>query len=283
MSDGEFDLSAYLARIGYGGAVEPSLAVLRAIVAAHSATIPFECIDVLLGRGIRLDLASLQRKLVMGGRGGYCFELNALLLAALRAIGFSAVGLLARVVRGMPGDAATSATHMIVRVNLREGTYLADVGFGNLTPTAPYRLAPDLEQTTPHETIRLVMVGPEYLLQARLGDSWENVYRISVEPRVPMDYEVANWFTASHPGSPFVSNLVIARPRAGQRCTLFNGRLSVRPMSGVAERSDLFTLDDYRTALPDHFGLTLDDNDLNELVSLMASRGDEARAHPFFS
>ena len=283
MDDDGFDISAYLARIGYSGGVEPTLPVLRAIVAAHSAVIPFENIDVLLKRPIPLDVRSLQRKLVAGGRGGYCYEQNLLLLAALRAIGFTAVGLLARVVRARPADAPTPATHMLLRVTLPEGSYLADVGYGNLTPTAPYRLDPDIEQATLHETIRLRLMGAEYLLQTRLGDSWDNVYRFSTEPRVPMDFEVANWFTSTHAGSPFVHNLVIARPGAGRRTTLYNGRLSIRTVPGSPQRRDLLTLDDYRIALPEHFGLTMSDADVTAVHALMASRDEAARAHPYFS
>ena len=79
MVDEGFGLDAYLARIGYEGPREPSLLALRGIVAAHSAAIAFENIDVLLKRDVSLDLATLQRKLVHRRRGGYCFEQNTLL------------------------------------------------------------------------------------------------------------------------------------------------------------------------------------------------------------
>ena len=87
MDDG-FDLDAYLRRIAYEGPREPSLGALRAIVAAHSTAIPFENIDVLLKRGVRLDIATLHDKLVQRRRGGYCFEQSTLLGAALRVLGF---------------------------------------------------------------------------------------------------------------------------------------------------------------------------------------------------
>ena len=85
---GTLDLDAYLRRIDYGGALEPTLPALQALHLAHATHIPFENLDILLGRSIRLDLASLQAKLVAGGRGGYCFEQNTLFTAALRALGF---------------------------------------------------------------------------------------------------------------------------------------------------------------------------------------------------
>src|SRR5450755_1322342 len=109
MNNDAFDLDAWLHRIGHTGPREPTLPVLRAIVAAHSATIPFENVDVLLGRTPKLDPASLRQKLIVEVRGGYCFELNSLLLGGLTAMGFAATGLLGRVIRGMPADASGPA------------------------------------------------------------------------------------------------------------------------------------------------------------------------------
>ena len=96
----EGDIDGYCARISYAGPREPTLAVLRAIVAGHTAAIPFENLDVLARRPIRLDLPALREKLVHHQRGGYCFEHNLLLLDVLLALGFHAGGLAARVHRG---------------------------------------------------------------------------------------------------------------------------------------------------------------------------------------
>jgi N-hydroxyarylamine O-acetyltransferase len=89
----DFRLNSYLARIGFGGTVGPDFATLAAIHAAHIHAIPFENFDPLLRRPVKLDLASVQAKLVDGRRGGYCFEQNVLLKAALEAIGFNVTGL----------------------------------------------------------------------------------------------------------------------------------------------------------------------------------------------
>jgi N-hydroxyarylamine O-acetyltransferase len=92
-----FDLAGYLRRVEYEGPLEPTGEVLRAVHLAHATHIPFENLDILMGRPIRLDLASLQAKLVHGGRGGYCFEQNSLLAAVLEEIGFPVTRLAARV------------------------------------------------------------------------------------------------------------------------------------------------------------------------------------------
>jgi N-hydroxyarylamine O-acetyltransferase len=145
MPDDLFDQDAWLGRIGYTGSRAPTLATLHGLVDAHSAAISYESIDVLLDRSPRLDLASLQRKMIAHRRGGYCFEQNMLFRGGLRSLGFDITSLQARVVRGLAIDAPRPMLHMVLQVNLPEGPYLADVGFGNLAPTAPLQLAADIE------------------------------------------------------------------------------------------------------------------------------------------
>lgn len=284
MSDDDaFDVDAWLHRIGHAGPRAPTLPTLRAVIAAHTATIPFENIDVLLGRPPKLDLPSLQRKLIASERGGYCFEQNMLLHAGLVALGFRVTRLLARVIRGMAADASGPATHMMLRVDLPEGPFLADVGYGNQTPTAPLEFRPSIEQTTPHDTMRLLPVGEELVLQVKLGPDWLNVYRISPLPRLPVDFDVANWFTATHPASPFVSNLIASRPGpGGTRQTLFNGRITIR---GPGNRVDRFMLDneaDFPDALKSRFGLVLSGDDLAAALLVLDRKGTRGALHPFF-
>ena len=90
-------VAAYFARIGYQGSLAPTLETLRALHFAHVSTIPFENLDIVLGKTISLDLGHLQAKLVTAKRGGYCFEQNALFAAALESLGFEVVRLAARV------------------------------------------------------------------------------------------------------------------------------------------------------------------------------------------
>jgi N-hydroxyarylamine O-acetyltransferase len=284
MSDDVFDVDAWLRRIGHDGPREPVLPTLRAVIAAHTATIPFENIDVLLGRPPRLDLGLLQQKMVANRRGGYCFEQNTLLQAGLLALGFRTTGLIARVIRGMDADAAGSATHMMLRVDLPEGPFLADVGFGNQTPTAPLALRPGVEQETPHERMRLWPVGEELTLQAKLGEDWQSIYRLSPHPRLSIDYEVANWFTATHPASPFVSHLIVARPGpSGTRNTLFNGRVTVRRPGDRVDRFKLDNEGEFQAALDGTFGLTLPAADLTAALEALDRKGTRSAAHPFFS
>src|SRR5712671_1318432 len=284
MSEEKFDQDTWLFRIGYSGPRTPVLETLRGLVDAHSAAISYESIDVLLDRPPKLDLGSLQRKMIAGGRGGYCFEQNMLFRGGLRSLGFDVTSLQVRVVRGLAIDAPRPMLHMVLQVNLPEGLYLADVGFGNLAPTAPLKLSADLEQDTPHEVMRFTRMGDELTLQSKLGDRWEHIYRVVLLPRVDAEYEICNWFTASHPDSPYRANLIAARPGPGRtRITLFNARLNVRHANGEVERRTLADRNEYRDVLADTFGLVLSDDDLALALDTVARKGAQGAPHPFFA
>jgi N-hydroxyarylamine O-acetyltransferase len=284
MSGHGFDQDAWLNRIGYKGSHAPTLETLHGLVAAHAAAISYESIDVLLGRPPTLDLETLQRKMIAARRGGYCFEQNFLFRAGLRSLGFDVTSLQARVVRGLQIDAPRPMLHMILQVNLPEGPYLADVGFGNLAPTAPLKLAPDLEQGTPHEIMRFIRMGDELTLQSKLGERWEHIYRVVFLARVDAEYEICNWFTASHPDSPYRSNLIAARPGPDKtRVTLFNARLNVRHANGEVERRLLTDPAEYREVLSGTFGLELSDADLALALETVAGKGAQGAPHPFFA
>jgi N-hydroxyarylamine O-acetyltransferase len=259
MADPRIDLDAYLARVGYGGPREPTLAVLRALHVLHPAAIPFENLDPLMGAPVSLSLDALQAKLVAGGRGGYCYEQNGLFKAALEALGFQVTGLAARVRWGAAEDAPLRPrSHMLLRVSLPEGPYLADVGFGGLVLTAPLRLDSPDAQATPHERFRLAPLEDGVLeLQAELGQAWRALYRFDMAPHLAPDYEPLSWFSGTHPSSPFTSSLMAARTGPEGRFTLSDTRFTARrPGLPPAERT-LATLEELKSVLREDFGLTL--------------------------
>lgn len=253
----DFDLPAYLRRIGHEGPTAPALATLRAIHRRQVAAIPFENLDPLAGRAVALDLESLQAKLVQRRRGGYCFELNALLEAALRAIGFTVTGLAARV-RWMaePASPLGPRTHMLLRVDLPQGAYLADAGFGGHLLDEPLELAAGTEQRTGAARYRLERVGDEFELAVRLAQRWETTYRFGLDPQVPADYEMASWYTSTHPQSWFTRRLLIERLTDDARYTLANTRLVERRRDGAVEERLLTGAAELGRALEEIFGLT---------------------------
>ena len=172
-------IDAYFSRIGYSGAADATLQTLRNLHALHPSAITFENIDVLLKRPIRLELHAIADKILKRGRGGYCYEQNALLMAALQTLGFAVRTVAGRIQWNM-GGLVTARNHMVLLVSLPDGEYIADVGFGGLTLTAPLKLEPDLEQETPHGWYRIVRVGGEFQLQARLDRQWVAMYQFSL-------------------------------------------------------------------------------------------------------
>src|SRR5258708_29770114 len=131
------DLDAYFRRIAYRGPPAATLATLQALHALHAESIPFENLSPLLGESVRLDPASLEAKLVRGGRGGWCFEHNLLFSHVLLALGFDVTRLAARVRWNVPAGPVPARTHMLLRVRLRQGRYHAGVAFRRLTRTPP--------------------------------------------------------------------------------------------------------------------------------------------------
>src|SRR5215470_8145097 len=212
MHEAPLNQDAWLARIGYSGSLAPTLDTLNRLILAHSQAISYETLDIMLGRPPKLDVTTLQKKMIAGKRGGYCFEQNMLFRAGLRSLGYQITSLQGRVVRGMAIDAPRPAIHMLLKVELPEGSYLADVGFGNLAPTCALLLAPQIEQDTPHEVMRFVDVGGELTLQAQLKHGWEHIYRVIPYPRYDGEYDITNWYTGTHPETPYQGNIIVARP-----------------------------------------------------------------------
>ncbi len=260
------DLDAYFRRIRYDGPRKATLQVLHDVVHAHVLTIPFENLDVLLGRSINLDAASLQKKLVLDRRGGYCFEQNGLLLLVLEAMGFEVAPLSARVKVGYPRGEITPRTHLVVRIKLEGQSYLADVGVGGLSPTAALKLELDVHQETPHETRRIVRDGDLYFHQALLGGQWEDVYQLTLEQMPLIDREVANWYTSTNPKSRFKNILMVAKAAPdGVRLTMLNDEFSVRDASGKATKTPIRNQSEMLDLLAEHFEVQLHGTDSEDL------------------
>jgi N-hydroxyarylamine O-acetyltransferase len=254
------DLDAYFARIGYTGSRLPSLTNLQAIIERHTQTIPFENLDPLLGQPVRLDPDSLQRKLVHGGRGGYCFEHNTLLREVLHALGYHVGGLAARVRWNVAESVATARTHMLLHVDLADGIYIADVGFGGLTLTSALRLEAFSPQSTPHESFRLTQAkGDGYVLQARLGNEWKALYTFDLQRQLAVDFELVNWYLSNHPQSHFVTGLMAARALPRQRLALRNNVFTRHHLHGESEPRTLATPAELREVLEGEFGIRLPD------------------------
>jgi N-hydroxyarylamine O-acetyltransferase len=257
MTSALIQLDEYFRRIHYDGPREPTLETLGAIVLAHSRSIPFENLNPLLRWPVALDPASLESKLIRNERGGYCYEQNLLLRHVLTALGFTVQGLLARVLWNVPPDVITPRSHMVLLTTIGGRRYTADVGFGTVTPTAPLLLEPASVQQTPNEYYRYVEADGEWTLEARVKEEWRRVYRFNLEPQHQVDYEVANWYTSTHPSSHFLHSLIAAKAAPGCRYTLLNDQLAIHYADGRSERRKLSNAAEIRDVLVSTFDLRL--------------------------
>jgi N-hydroxyarylamine O-acetyltransferase len=246
------DLTAYLSRIHYHGPRTPTLDTLRAIILQHTQHLPFENFDPLLRRAVRLDLPSLEHKLIASSRGGYCFEHNTLLFHALEALGFSVSRLSARVRWNQPPEAETARSHALLRVELAGASYLVDVGFGG-----PFRL-----HTSASGALEL---------RALVGADWIALYRFTLEPQFHVDYEVSNHYTSTHPSSHFLERLLMARSLPGQRLALQNNLFSIHTPGQPSQRRTLTSPAELRSVIEQDFELRLpDDPALPALLARLA-------------
>src|SRR4051812_26619728 len=236
------DLDAYFGRIGYVGPRVPTLDTLHALTLHHATTIPFENLDVLLGRGISLAPEAIFRKLVHEKRGGYCFEQNNLLLLVLRALGYRVTPIGARVRWQIPRDITPPRTHLFLRVHLPEGDWLVDVGMGAASLTGAIPLEFDRELPTPHEKRRLVREKGRLFYQLWTGTEWTDCCEFTLDEMHPIDCELANWWTSASPGSHFKGKVTVGRAGPdGTRKAIRGGEFTHRRGPEILARETVTT------------------------------------------
>lgn len=254
-----FDLDAYLRRIGYEGPRTATLDVLRELHALHPDAIAFENLDPFMGKAVNVDAASIQAKLVGSRRGGYCYEHNLLFMHALRALGFEVSGLAARVLWGRPDDALTPRSHMLLRVVIDGETWIADVGFGGLTQTAPLRLEAGTMQSTPHERFRFVSKDGYFHSQGEVDGEWRTLYRFDMAENYEGDYAVSSYYLSTNPASHFVTGLSAARAQPGRRLALRGNSFAVHTTGKPTERREIATASELTDLLESRFSIEVPD------------------------
>lgn len=261
---------AWLHRIGIDTAPPPTLATLDMLIAAHLTHLPFENLTPLVGWRVDIGLPAVFDKLVLRGRGGYCFELNTLFCAGLKALGFTVTPLAARVRWNVPDDRPTGLSHMLLRVEVAHESHVADVGFGGPTPDRALPLSVPAGADSPY---RLLPTPPEVagtgfhsydLAIADDADRWRVLYRFDLTPQPQIDYVSRNWYVSTHPDSHFTQTLVAARTEAdGTRLSLGNGSLTARSPDGTVRKTELSLTDDAGAVidlLAGRFGIRIDDD-----------------------
>jgi len=250
------DLEAYLRRVHYSGPLAPTLDLLNQLTFLHSTNIPFENLDILHGQAVSLEPEALVEKLIGRRRGGYCFEQNGLFLLVLRSLGYDARPLSARVRLQCPRNFTPPRTHLFLDVKLGGAHYFTDVGVGAASLTSSLRFELNAEQVTPHDVRRLVFEEGRYFHQIRQGPLWNDVYEFTLEEMSPIDQEVGNWYTSTHPKSHFKSRLIVAMAQPNsRRITIVDDEFGERRPDGSSRHLCLDSQADLLRVLKECFGL----------------------------
>ena len=246
--------AAYLDRIGYQGSLEPSAATLCQLHRAHLLAVPFENLDIRLGRPIALSLPMFYDKIVRNRRGGFCYELNGLFGWLLEEVGFRVTMLSARVYE--QGRFGAEFGHMVLMVDT--GEYLiADVGFGD-SFVEPLSLETQAGDQQPGCAYRLT--GPESgkRLERRLESKWAPQYVFSLTPRRLDDFTAMCQHHQTSALSHFTRKSVCSLATQTGRITLSNNRL-IAAVDGQQTEREVTAAVEYRALLRNRFGIDLDE------------------------
>lgn len=256
------NLTAYFERIGFAGSIAPTLKTLEQLHALHPAAVPFENLDNLIDRPIRLEPANVQQKLIFEKRGGYCFEQNLFFKAALETLDYK-VKVIAATILWNETDIAAAAerppTHIALLVDIAGTNYLCDVGFGGPMLTAPLKLKSDAVQETPHEPFRLLNADGVWTLELDRGGEWRPIYRFTTAEISFEEIEAMNDKVERSPR--FRDALMVARAEKGRRLMLANNRLSTLVTGESRQVKVLGTIEEMRQALSETFGIALPNSD----------------------
>lgn len=264
-------LNAYFDRIHYKGSSDATLETLMEIHRLHPKYIPFENLNPLTGKKVSLKIEDIFEKLVESKRGGYCFEQNTLFKEMLTAIGFKVSGLWGRVVWNNDSMIVPARTHMLLLLLLDGQQYIADVGFGSMTLTAPLLFSSDIVQETQHGIFRIIQKEKFYILQVLQQKEWRPIYHFYTEVLEPIDYEVANWYVSTHPNSHFTKQLIATKVDDDGRYALNNNMLTIRYDSGRKESFELPSKEEIIETLQKVFGI--DTHCVHNLAEALAAIG----------
>jgi N-hydroxyarylamine O-acetyltransferase len=248
------EIQSYLERIHYYGSLEPTLQTLRAIHEAHLLAVPFENLDIHLGREIVLDETALWAKIVEQNRGGFCYELNGLFTLLLRTLGFQ-VDMLSAAVAKENGGFGPEFDHLTLLVHLEE-EWLADVGFGD-SFRLPLRLQTALPQSQDMGNYSLEREEEFWIYQKWNSENsvWEPAYRFTLQPHVLRDFTDMCRYQQTSPESHFTQQRVCSLATRSGRITLSDQRLITTIDGKRTER--LLSDEEYQSVLAEQFGMVL--------------------------
>lgn len=246
-----FDFDAYCARINYTGSREPSLATLKGLHSGHVHSVPFENLDVFLGKPLSLRPNDLMAKIVTRKRGGYCYEVNSLFAMILQSLGFQVQCLLARVLFNL--TAVYPRSHQLLLVTVDEQPWIADVGFGSCCLREPIRLISGVVSEQGPDRFRLRKDSDSiYVLEAMPTGRWQDLYAFTLEPYLLIDYEPFNYYNSTSPEAKWTQQKVCSIPTKEGRIVAVDWEFKIHGRDGtrtVKAESD----EQYRRLLREFF------------------------------
>ncbi|SNR36686.1 arylamine N-acetyltransferase family protein [Actinomadura mexicana] len=276
------DLPAYLKRIGHDGDLAPNADTLRALHRAHVTSIPFENLEIMLGRPIGLALDAVQAKLVERPRGGYCFEHNRLFAAVLERLGYEVTALAARVTLG--AARLLPSTHALLHIrppdaSRDEPAWLCDVGFG-AGPLEPLRLVDGEEAVQDGWGFRLrrgrtvtawTPSTTEWEMHQRGPDGWIQRHTFVLNEVFRIDFEVGSHYVSTSARSPFTTRPFAQRFSSDALHVLDGTTLTTTRPDGSVETRGLAAADLPGT-LREDFGIVLEGEDADRLIEFVRAR-----------
>jgi N-hydroxyarylamine O-acetyltransferase len=247
------DIQAYQERIDYHGPLDISAETLRALQVAHLLAVPFENLSIHSGQPILLDDRALFEKIVTRRRGGFCYELNGLFAAFLRALGFE-VSMISAGVANASGGFGPDFDHMALMVNLEE-RWLADVGFGD-SFREPLLLDHRGEQVQGDRAHQIVPDDDHFIVRQRdSAGEWTNQYRFNLQPYTYKDYVARCHYQETSPESHFAKGRICTRETSEGRITLSEMKLITTTRSGERTERTVTSEEEYASLLREEFGI----------------------------
>lgn len=247
------DIHSYIQRISYDGPLDPTIDTLCALHRAHMLSVPFENLDIPLGRYIVLDEATLFDKIVTRRRGGFCYELNGLFAALLLELGFKVQRLSARVANAQ-GGFGSEFDHMTLLVPLEE-RWLADVGFGS-SFRQPLRLDKRGDQSQGHGRYRIDDEEDHLVYQRMREGVWHPQYSFRLQPYALADFIDGCHYAQTSPESSFTGRRICTRATPHGRITLSDRKLIITS-NGSRQERELESEDEVEAVLYREFGVIL--------------------------
>jgi arylamine N-acetyltransferase len=251
--------------------VDKTYVGLKVLQEQHMKHIPFENLDVVVGRDILLAPEHLFNKIVEGKRGGYCFELNLLYASLLRSLGFEPKPVMGRVWLRNPKK-MPPRNHLAHLLELEGKTYVTDVGFGALAPRVPLDINSNREVEDGDGMVRIINIETsQYMVQRKVGHLWENQYSFEDVEVSDDDVQIASFYMSKSEHSHFCKDRFVGIFTDDGRIGLFENKLTRRVGINTVESSEISTRERWLACLQTTFNLELDfsENELTALFSRM--------------